>query len=416
MSPVASYRRLLALAGPTYVAIAFVGRLPLAMSQLGTLLLVAQSTGSYAAGGFAAGALAVVNAVTSPLAGGLADRHGQRPVVLVQSLLGGVGLLTMVALAHAGASGSTLALVAAVTGAALPQIGPLARVRWRPLTGRAGAGHAHLVTAAFSYEGAADEATFVLGPALIGLAITVASPGAALVVAALLLVVFGSGFALHPTATLAHAARVRQVAGARLVTPLLAGLLLAQALIGMLFGSVQAGNGLLATAVGQPGLAGLVHAVLGVGSVTAGLAMAAVPERVSLPTRTLVSAAALVLLSAPLLLVDSLAASAWVMLALGFAVAPYMISNFTLAERTAAPSRVAATMTVLAGATGIGYAVGATVAGRLADVHGHTAAFAVTLAACGAALVLASAMHPAARRTGRPVWRRSPFRAEPESS
>jgi hypothetical protein len=37
--PVTSYKRLLALAGPSYVVVAFLGRLPLAMSQLGTLLL-----------------------------------------------------------------------------------------------------------------------------------------------------------------------------------------------------------------------------------------------------------------------------------------------------------------------------------------------------------------------------------------
>ncbi len=52
--PLASYRRLFSLAGPLYVAIAFIGRLPLAMAQMGTLLLVAGTTGSYGTGGAAA--------------------------------------------------------------------------------------------------------------------------------------------------------------------------------------------------------------------------------------------------------------------------------------------------------------------------------------------------------------------------
>jgi hypothetical protein len=72
VSPVNSYRRLLALAGPGYVVVAFLGRLPLAMSPLGTLLLVSSATGRYAAGGLAAGALAVANAVGAPVAGGVA--------------------------------------------------------------------------------------------------------------------------------------------------------------------------------------------------------------------------------------------------------------------------------------------------------------------------------------------------------
>src|SRR5829696_2389929 len=65
VSPIASYRRLFSLAGPLYVVVAFVGRLPLAMAQMGTLLLVAGTTGSYGTGGAAAGALAVANAVGS---------------------------------------------------------------------------------------------------------------------------------------------------------------------------------------------------------------------------------------------------------------------------------------------------------------------------------------------------------------
>ena len=94
MSPVASYRRrLLSLAGTAYVVTAFLGRLPLAMSQLGTLLLVVGSTGSYGAGGASAGALALANAVGSPSAGSLADRLGQRRVVLVQSIVGSLGLV-----------------------------------------------------------------------------------------------------------------------------------------------------------------------------------------------------------------------------------------------------------------------------------------------------------------------------------
>lgn len=404
MSPAASYLHLFRLAGFPYVLIAFLGRLPAAMSQMGTLLLVADATGTYAAGGVAAGALAVANAAGSPLAGALADRIGQRPVVLAQSLAGGAGLAGLVLLAGNGAGTGTLVVVAALTGAVIPQVGPLARVRWRPLAAGVTSGHGRLMAAAFSYEGAADEASFVLGPALIGLAVAAADPGVALGLAAVMLVVFGSAFALHPTARVAHAhTQASSRDGGRLLTGLFVGLLAAQLLIGVLFGSVQAGNGVLATAEGEPGLAGLVHALLGVGSVVAGLAMAAVPEHITQATRTVVAAVALLVLAAPLLWVGSIGESAIVMVVLGFAVAPYMISNFTRGEHGAPPSRVAAAMTLLAGATGIGYALGASVAGRLGDTQGHTAAFAVTVGACALAAVLSLVLHPAVRRERAPA-------------
>ena len=88
MSALTSYRTLLRTVGPAYIAVAFLGRIPLAMSQLGTLILVSTQTGRYALGGAAAGALAVANALGAPFAGGLADRIGQRPVVIVQSIAG----------------------------------------------------------------------------------------------------------------------------------------------------------------------------------------------------------------------------------------------------------------------------------------------------------------------------------------
>ena len=202
MSPITAYRNLFALTGPLYVVTAFLGRLPLAMSQMGAMLLVSSSTGSYAAGGLTAGALAVANAFCSPLSGALADRWGQRPVVLVQSVAGGLGLVALVLLTQLDAPVPALVGAAAATGAFLPQIGPLARVRWRPITAGSGARQHRLVETAFSYEGAADEASFVLGPALLGLLVVIAAPGTGLLVAAALLVVFGCAFALHPTARL----------------------------------------------------------------------------------------------------------------------------------------------------------------------------------------------------------------------
>ncbi|HET7327961.1 MAG TPA: MFS transporter [Nocardioidaceae bacterium] len=398
MSPLASYRRLLDLAGPGYVLVAFLGRLPLAMSQLGTLLLVAGSTGSYAAGGISAGALAVANAVGSPVAGAIADRIGQRPVVLVQSLLGSAGLLAVVGLASAGAEWPVQAVVAAATGLAIPQVGPLARVRWRPIVKDSGTHYRRLVDAAFSYEGSADEASFVLGPALVGVATAVLAPAAALLLAAGLLAVFGSLFALHHSAVLARRTPgVATGAEAVLVTTCLVILSAAQFAVGMIFGSAQAATSVLATAAGEPGLTGLLHAVLGVGSVLSGLAVAVLPETVSYQTRLRIFATCLLVLSVPLLAVDSLGSLAGSLLVLGLAIAPYMISVFTLTERLTPPHRTGAAMTVLAGATGIGYAVGSSVAGRLADWGGHTPAFAVTVVAGGLASVLAWSSAPRLR-------------------
>jgi MFS family permease len=389
VSPLASYRRLFQLAGTPYVVVAFLARLPLAMSQLGTLLLVSEATGSYGLGGLAAGALAVANAVGAPFAGSLADRVGQRHVVLVQSLAGAAALTLLVALVHAGASDAAVVGTAALAGLAMPQVGPLARVRWRPRWRPITGGQRRLVDVAFSYEGAADEASFAIGPALVGLGVVAFSPSGALLLAAAMLAIFGTAFALHRTARVARGRGAALPTG-RLLTPVLVVLVSAQLLIGTLFGATQTGTTVLATQVGQPGLAGLVHATLGLGSALAGIATAYIPERFGPERRILVAAGALLLLSLPLLLVGSLPTLVAAVALLGCAVAPFMIGVFTLAERVVSPGRVATAMTVLASATGVGYALGSSVAGRLADAHGYTAAFAVTVTAMACALTLVS--------------------------
>lgn len=391
MSPLTRYRRLFALTGPLYVVVAFFGRLALAMSQLGTLLLVSGATGSYAAGGASAGALAVANALGAPVAGALTDRSGQRPVLLVQVVGASIALVGLVWLAHGHTGGSPwwpLSLVAAAAGLFSPQIGTMARVRWRPISRHAEAEDRAVIDAAFSYEGAADEASFVLGPALVGMVAAVLDPGAAILVAAALLASFGTWFAVHPTVRLVGRALTRSARGARMLTPALLVLASVQLAIGMIFGSVQTGTSVLATAAGEPGLTGLLHALLGVGSVLAGLAVVMMPETFRYESRLRAFTTVLLLLALPLLAVDGLGSLALVLLALGVAIAPSMITTFTLVERITPARRMGAAMTVLAATTGLGYALGSSTAGRLADWGGHAPAYAVTVAAAGLAAAL----------------------------
>lgn len=381
MSPFAAYRTLFGLTGVAYVLIAFAARIPLAMSQLGVLMLIADTTGSYGAGGACAGALAVANAVGATWWGSLADRVGQRGVVLVQSIGSALGIIAVLVVAHADLAWGWAALAATLTGFLLPQVGPLARARWRPIA-RGERNEDTLVATAFSYEGAADEASFVLGPALVGVFTAVWDPTVALVMAAALLLVFGSAFGAHRTARTTGSTAPSDAADlARLLTPALVLLCLAQLSIGMVFGSVQNATNVLATEAGQQGLTGLFHALLGVGSVVAGLTMGALPRRWPMPDRLRWFALAFLVLALPLLAVDSLAMLVPVLLVLGLTVAPFMITTFTLGERVTDPRRIGAAMTLLAGATGLGYAVGAAVSGRLADEGGQTPAFGVTVAA-----------------------------------
>ncbi|ROQ35086.1 MFS transporter [Streptomyces sp. PanSC19] len=387
-----TYRDTLSLLGPALPVVSFLGRLPTAMCQLGSLLLVAETSGSLAVAGLTGGALAAGQTVAGPVIGRLADRHGQRGIVLAASLANAVAVTALVLAALAGAATGPLMALGALAGATVPQVGPLARTRSVALARRAGADD-RLVGAVLSFEGTLDEVSFVLGPALVGLAAAFAHPAAALLLAALLLTVCGTAFALHPTAraTAPAAPVVSTRTGAAERTRLpgsayaLRGTMVLQ---GAMFGASQAGITALTEELGAPAQAGLVYAAMGVMSAAVGLSMAAVPARIGLTTRWRAATAGLVLLSVPLLFVGSLAALYAVVVVLGAAYAPHLITVFGLTERTVPAARLAESMAFLTSGIVGGQALALALSGRLAEGHGAPAAFAVAVGAAVACAAL----------------------------
>ena len=87
--------------------------------------------------------------------------------------------------------------LAALAGFAMPQVGPLVRVRWAVLLGDRG--RQRQLPTAMAYEGAVDEASFLAGPALVGILALSGWAGAPLLVASVLTVLAAVPFALHRT-------------------------------------------------------------------------------------------------------------------------------------------------------------------------------------------------------------------------
>jgi MFS family permease len=442
------FARLPQLAGSTFLPLGLFARLPLAMLTVGTLTLVTSVSGSYAIGGTAAGAVGIGSALGAPVLGALADRRGQRGILLVSALLNAAAVLALIALAYSLPSSGSFAaaadegfaaaapvLAAAfLAGASCPQVGPLARVRWMALT--SGAGHGSSagqdsrlgqdsstgqnssmdLDAALSYESTADELTFVLGPALVGLLASFVAPWLPLALAAALTITLVPAFAVHPThravprsgrqrsgrhhsgrhhsaaakspaqrGSTAAAVPVRRriAASAAVAVPVLA-----MACMGTFFGSTQTALISFSATYATPEAAGLLYSVMGLSSAAAAFSVAYWPAQFTAAARWLACAAAMAGLSALLLLPETVESMVLTLLLLGLPVGPVMVTAFAVGGMVAPAGRLSTVMTALASGIVAGTAAGSSIAGQLAQGQGYTAAFIVAIAAALALFLL----------------------------
>ncbi|MFD1935295.1 MFS transporter [Nonomuraea mangrovi] len=394
-----SYLNVLATPGAwRFLAPALVARLPYAMMQIGILLLVQWSTGSYGAAGVASAAAAISQAVVGPQTGRLADRYGQPRVLLPQVTVHALALGTLLALAASHASAPLLVLTAGLAGASVPQVGAMVRARWSYLLGGSGR-----LGTAFAVESITDELTFTLAPVLLVLLSTGFTPVVALLVALVLIlagtVVFATVRIGAPEPMPVKVRSTRGVLRLRGVAVLALGFLA----MGSVFGSMQVGITSFTAQLGVPAVAGPVYAAFSGASVVGGLLYGAVRWRVSAATRLawglglLAAATSALMFAGTVPLLFGAAALA------GLVIAPVIITGYTLIEGlTPAEVRTEA-FTWLTGAIGLGLATGASVAGQLVDRFGPTLAFVVPPLMTGLVTLLILLRLPSLRPEPEPV-------------
>jgi len=157
-----SYRRVLTRDLRTLFAASIVGRLPIGMSGLAILLLVQNTSGSFATGGAATGCYVAGLACVAPAIGRVIDRRGPRATLLVCAVLFPSALLALLAAVAAGAPAFAVLGCAAVAGASFPPITVCMRTYLRQRMADEGA----LVTA-YSLDSVLIEIMFIVGPLLV---------------------------------------------------------------------------------------------------------------------------------------------------------------------------------------------------------------------------------------------------------
>ncbi|MCW2576887.1 MAG: Major facilitator superfamily 1 [Modestobacter sp.] len=365
------------------VMAAFIGRLPLSMVGLGSVLLVQSETGSYGLGGAVAAVGAITTAVSGPVIGRLADTHAQRRVLLSVLAVFVVSGFVFLFSVRDGWPLWTVFVAAGVAGASLPPVASMIRVRWTHLL----RGTPRLPTA-LAMESVVDEFVFIVGPVLVTFLSTTGHTTSGVVTAFTLATVGSLLFAAQRRTEPPPAPREHRRGPSAMRVRGLRVLFVVGAAVGAILGTLEIALVAFADEVGARSLSGLLIAGLAAGSMVAGIGWGTVHWRVRLRHRLVFALLLMTLLTLPLTLVGSL----WLMLPLvvlaGVAVSPSLISAFTLAEVLVPRAAVTEAFTWIGTALALGVAIGASVSGKIVDAVGANASFLVATVAAGTAAIV----------------------------
>ncbi|MFJ8222650.1 MFS transporter [Streptomyces griseus] len=376
------YLRLLATPGArAFTAGNLIARLPMGMFSVSAVIMIAGSRGSYALAGAVTATGLAATAVVAPFTARLVDRYGQARIAVPATALAVLGSLALVLCVHYDAPAWTLFAAYAAT-ATTPNTGGMSRARWAHLH----RGDPAALHTANSFEQAADELCFMLGPVLAATLCGALFPEAGTLVGAVLLMtgvlIFAAQRATEPPVT-----PRTEAAASPLRTPGVPALLAVFLATGAVFGALEV------VSIAHAG--GAILALQAAGSCAAGLVYGSLRPARNVRRRLLLCLAGMTaLMSLPLLAAAGSAALpvlAFCLLLAGAATAPTMVTGMTLVQRSTRPEQLNEGMTLAVTALLGGIAAGAAAGGWLVEHAGTATGYAAPMSAAALALVIAGA-------------------------
>jgi MFS family permease len=366
-----------------------IARLPIGISGLAILLYVQDVSGSFAAAGVAAGALALGSAVGAPFQGRLVDWRGEGALLPLAFVHGG-GILLVWILGAAGTGTAVLASAAFAAGAAFPPVASVLRARWPLLL----ADEPALIPAAYALDSVFLEIIFVTGPLITTLIVATVGPEYALIVSAACAF---SGTSMFLAGLHGHARPDAPEAGTRrfglgaLAAPGIRTIVLASLPVGFAFGTIEVVVPAFSADHDARELSGVLLAMWSAASGVSGLLYGARPARRGLPEVHLMLAFAVPLALATMLAAVSPLTMAFLVVIAGLPIAPLIASRNQLVERVAPRGTATEAFTWPLTALVAGVSLGAAASGAIIEEYSWAAAViaAVAASAAGAALLFA---------------------------
>jgi predicted MFS family arabinose efflux permease len=365
-----------------------IGRMPMSMYGLGTVLLISATTGKYGVAGSVSASGSLAWALCAPQIARLTDTRGQRRVLLPLVTVFVSSVAGLILAVQLRAPDWVLFLPGITGGASMPPLGPMVRTRWSVLL----SGTPRLHTA-FSLESVADEVCFILGPAAVTMLATQVHPAAGVATAALLCgagsLWFAAQRSTEPAVRTAekHSSPERSrpaPAARRSLLPARCLVVLAPVYVflGAMFVSIDLSTVAFAAHFGHKPLAGFILGTYALGSATGGLWYGTRTWKAPAGRRLAVTLALTVAGVCTFWTMPNLLVLTMVIYLCGLTIAPTLIAGFSLMESQALPGRTTEALSWLSTGISVGVACGATAAGFILDAFGPRTGY-VFAASCG---------------------------------
>ena len=373
---------------------ALIGRMPISMDSLALIFIVVAVSDSYALAGALSAVASITISIANPFWSRLADRIGQRKMLLRVVPLKIIGLSLFIALVMNGAPVWTWFVSIILAELAAINTGGLVRRRWLHVlspdksTTAEDETDKHVVNTAYSYEALMDEIVFIVGPITATACATSIAPAAGLIAGMILMSIGLPLFAMQrATEPPPSPVRVKDPHPPVIGIPIVQAIALATTFTGGFFGAISITVVAFAESQGQKSYSGLLLGLWASGSAVMAIINGLIKWKTSYAGRFLIFLTALTIFSIPFLFVDSIFGLAIALFFNGFAIAPLIVNAYGVVQEAVPSEQITESFTWVVAGMPLGGAISSALGGWVIDTYGAQSALWVPLGFMCAALL-----------------------------
>jgi len=373
---------------------ALIGRMPISMDSLALIFIVVAVSDSYALAGALSAVASITISIATPFWSRLADRIGQRKMLLRVVPLKILGLSLFIALVMNEAPVWTWFASIILAELAAINTGGLVRRRWLHVlspdksTTAEDETDKHVVNTAYSYEALMDEIVFIVGPITATACATSIAPAAGLIAGMILMSIGLPLFAMQrATEPPPSPVRVKDPHPPVIGIPIVQAIALATTFTGGFFGAIAITVVGFAESEGQKSYSGLLLGLWASGSAVMAIINGLIKWKTSYAGRFLIFLTALTIFSIPFIFVDSIFGLAIALFFNGFAIAPLIVNAYGVVQEAVPSEQITESFTWVVAGMPLGGAVASALGGWVIETYGAQSALWVPLGFMCAALL-----------------------------